>query len=135
MRVEERADSLGLDAATRRNLELDSSLSGNDAATLFAVIDCSVTAMGSRALRRWLNRPIRAQPLLRQRYHAIATLADSRGYEALRARLRDIGDLERILARVALRSARAVMVEVHFAALTRRGLTKEPARIVALLRG
>jgi DNA mismatch repair protein MutS len=106
MRVEERADSLGLDAATRRNLELDSSLSGNEAATLFAVIDCSVTAMGSRALRRWLNRPIRAQPVLRQRYHAIATLADSRGYEALRTRLREIGDLERILARVALRSAR-----------------------------
>jgi DNA mismatch repair protein MutS len=106
MRVEERADSLGLDAATRRNLELDTSLSGNDAATLFAVLDCSVTAMGSRALRRWLNRPIRAQPELRQRYHAVATLADSRGYEALHARLRDIGDLERILARVALRSAR-----------------------------
>jgi DNA mismatch repair protein MutS len=106
LRVEERADSLGLDAATRRNLELDSSLSGNDAATLFAVLDCSVTAMGSRALRRWLNRPIRDQPLLRQRYHAVATLAHSRGYEALRTRLRDIGDLERILARVALRSAR-----------------------------
>ncbi len=106
MRVEKRADSLGLDAATRRNLELDSSLSGNDAATLFAVLDCSVTSMGSRALRRWLNRPIRAQPVLRQRYHAVGTLADSRGYEALQTRLRDIGDLERILARVALRSAR-----------------------------
>src|SRR3984957_15320393 len=106
MRVEERADSLGLDAATRRNLELDSSLAGNDAATLFAVLDCSVTSMGSRALRRWLNRPIRAQPVLRQRYHAVGTLADSRGYEALQTRLRDIGDLERILARVALRSAR-----------------------------
>jgi DNA mismatch repair protein MutS len=69
------------------------------------VLDCSVTAMGSRALRRWLNRPIRAQPELRARYHALAALAIAR-YEALRARLRDIGDLERILARVALRSAR-----------------------------
>ena len=48
------------------------SLTGNEAATLFAVLDCTVTAMGSRALRRWLNRPIRAQPLLRRRYHAIA---------------------------------------------------------------
>jgi DNA mismatch repair protein MutS len=106
MRVEERADSLGLDAATRRNLELDSSLSGNETATLFAVLDSSVTAMGSRALRRWLNRPIRAQPVLRERYHAVATLAESRRYETLREQLRDIGDLERILARVALRSAR-----------------------------
>jgi DNA mismatch repair protein MutS len=106
MRVEERADSLGLDAATRRNLELDTSLSANEGATLFAVLDASVTAMGSRALRRWLNRPIRLQPLLRERYHAIGALAESRRYEPLREQLRDIGDLERILARVALRSAR-----------------------------
>src|SRR3984957_4997694 len=106
MRVEERADSLGLDAATRRNLELDTSLSANAGATLFAVLDASVTAMGSRALRRWLNRPIRAQALLRERYHAIATMAESRRYEPLREQLRQIGDLERILARVALRSAR-----------------------------
>ncbi len=106
LRIEERADSLGLDAATRRNLELDTSLSGNEAATLFAVLDSSVTAMGSRALRRWLNRPIRAQPVLRERYHAIGTLAESRRYEPLREQLREIGDLERILARVALRSAR-----------------------------
>jgi DNA mismatch repair protein MutS len=106
MRVEERADSLGLDAATRRNLELDTSLSDNEAATLFAVLDSSVTAMGSRALRRWLNRPIRSQPVLRERYHAIATLAESRRYETPREQLRHLGDLERILARVALRSAR-----------------------------
>jgi DNA mismatch repair protein MutS len=106
LRVEERADSLGLDAATRRNLELDTSLSANEGATLFAVLDASVTAMGSRALRRWLNRPIRAQPVLRERYHAIGTMAESRRYEPLREQLRAIGDLERILARVALRSAR-----------------------------
>ena len=98
--------ALALDAATRRNLELDRSLSGNEAATLFAVLDASVTAMGSRALRRWLNRPMREQAVLRQRYHAVGTLAESRRYEALQGRLREIGDLERILARVALRSAR-----------------------------
>jgi DNA mismatch repair protein MutS len=106
LRVEERGDALILDATTRRNLELDESLSGNEAATLFAVLDHSVTAMGSRALRRWLNRPIRAQPVLRARYHAIAALSDSRRYEALREQLRAVGDLERILARIALRSAR-----------------------------
>jgi DNA mismatch repair protein MutS len=106
MRVEERGDALILDASTRRNLELDESLSGNEAATLFAVLDQSITAMGSRALRRWLNRPIRAQPVLRARYHAIAALSHSRRYEALREQLRAVGDLERILARIALRSAR-----------------------------
>ncbi|HEY1726453.1 MAG TPA: DNA mismatch repair protein MutS [Steroidobacteraceae bacterium] len=106
MRVEERSESLGLDAATRRNLELDTSLSGNETATLFTLLDTSVTPMGSRTLRRWLNRPVRAQALLRERYHAIGALAESRRYEPLRTRLADIGDLERILARIALRSAR-----------------------------
>jgi len=106
MRVEERSDALGLDATTRRNLELDESLSGNESATLFAVLDSTITAMGSRALRRWLNRPLRAQTLLRARYHSIASLAESRRYETVRESLRAVGDLERILARIALRSAR-----------------------------
>src|ERR1700757_2680240 len=68
LRVEERGDALMLDAASRRNLELDSSLSGNPQATLLAVIDSCITAMGSRELRRWLNRPLTSQPLLRARY-------------------------------------------------------------------
>jgi len=106
LHVEERGDSLALDAATRRNLELDSSLSNNEAATLFAVLDHNVTAMGSRMLRRWLNRPLRERAPLRQRYQAVATLAESRRYEGLREGLREIGDVERILARIALRSAR-----------------------------
>ncbi len=106
LRIEERSEALALDGATRRNLELDSSLSGNEAATLFAVIDATVTSMGSRALRRALARPIRAHAILRERYHAIDMLMQSRAFEPLRERLRAIGDLERILARVALRSAR-----------------------------
>jgi DNA mismatch repair protein MutS len=106
LQVEDRSDALALDAATRRNLELDASLSGNEAATLFAVIDSNVTAMGSRALRRALARPLRAQGPLRERYHAVAALLESRRFEPVREQLRSIGDLERILARVALRSAR-----------------------------
>ncbi|HYB63784.1 MAG TPA: DNA mismatch repair protein MutS [Steroidobacteraceae bacterium] len=104
--VEERGDALTLDAATRRNLELDASLSGNEEATLLAVIDSCVTAMGSRELRRWLNRPLTGQPLLRERYQALAALIDARHYKPLRELLAGIGDIERILARVALRSAR-----------------------------
>jgi DNA mismatch repair protein MutS len=104
--VEERSDALNLDAATRRNLELDASLSGNPEATLFALLDQCATSMGSRQLRRWLNRPLTNQVLLRNRHAALATLIDGRHYEPLRAQLRSIGDIERILARVALRSAR-----------------------------
>jgi DNA mismatch repair protein MutS len=104
--VEERSDALILDAATRRNLELDASLTGREDATLLAVIDSCVTAMGSRALRRWLNRPLLSQPLLRERHYALAALIDGRAFQGLREELALVGDIERILARVALRSAR-----------------------------
>ena len=95
-----------IDAATRRNLELDASLTGREEATLFALLDTCATAMGSRQLRRWLNRPLTDQQALRRRYQALGALIEGRRFEALRERLREIGDIERILARVALRSAR-----------------------------
>ena len=106
LNVEERSDALLLDAATRRNLELDVSLSGNPDATLFALIDQCVTAMGSRQLRRWLNRPLTDVRIRRARYQAVGALADGRRFEELREALRGVGDVERILARVGLRSAR-----------------------------
>jgi DNA mismatch repair protein MutS len=98
IRVEERSDALQIDAATRRNLELDTHL--------IDLLDVAATPMGSRALRRWVGRPLTDQALLRGRYHAIGALLDSRRYELLREALGNIGDIERILARVALRSAR-----------------------------
>jgi DNA mismatch repair protein MutS len=106
LNVEHRGDALMLDAATRRNLELDTSLSGNAEATLFALVDRCVTAMGSRQLRRWLNRTLTDHGQLRQRYQAVAALIDRRRFESLRDPLAGIGDVERILSRVALRSAR-----------------------------
>ena len=106
LHVEERSDALIIDASTRRNLELDVSLSGKEDATVFALIDKCVTAMGSRELRRWLNRPLTDQSVLRSRYQALGALSDSRRFEGLREHLHGIGDIERILSRVALRSAR-----------------------------
>ena len=106
LRVEERGEALILDAASRRNLELDSSLTGNQDATLLAVIDSCITAMGSRELRRWLSRPLTAHSPLRERYQALGTLHDGRRFASLRELLARVGDIERILARVALRSAR-----------------------------
>jgi DNA mismatch repair protein MutS len=106
MAVESASETIALDAATRRNLELDTHPSGRTEHTLLGVLDETVTPMGARLLRRWLTRPLRARDLLRQRHQAIGTLIDSRRCEPLRETLRGIGDLERILARVALRSAR-----------------------------
>ncbi|HEX7731603.1 MAG TPA: DNA mismatch repair protein MutS, partial [Rhodanobacter sp.] len=106
MAVESASETIALDAATRRNLELDTHPSGRTEHTLLGVLDETVTPMGARLLRRWLNRPLRSREVLRGRHQAIGTLIDSRRFEALRDTLRGIGDLERILARVALRSAR-----------------------------
>src|SRR5688572_21755013 len=103
--VQARDEGLQLDAATRRNLELDRGLNGNDDATLFALLNRTTTAMGSRELRRWLNRPLRDRGTLRQRYAAVAALGESRNFQAVADALAPVGDLERILARVALRSA------------------------------
>ncbi|MEW9625320.1 DNA mismatch repair protein MutS [Rhodanobacter geophilus] len=106
MAVEAASETIALDAATRRNLELDTHPSGRTEHTLLGVLDETVTPMGARLLRRWLNRPLRSREVLRARHQAIGALIDSRQFEALREKLRGIGDLERILARVALRSAR-----------------------------
>jgi DNA mismatch repair protein MutS len=103
---ERREDSVIMDAATRRNLELDTNLGGGTEHTLLWVLDKTRSAMGSRLLRRWLNRPLCNRTLLELRQNAIrALLADYR-FEGVRAALQPIGDVERILARVALRSAR-----------------------------
>jgi DNA mismatch repair protein MutS len=97
-------ESLILDGVSRRNLEIDRSLSGSHEHTLVSVLDTCVTAMGARALRRWLQRPLRDKVKLRARYQAVAELQTS--HKDLRRALHDIADMERILARIALRSAR-----------------------------
>jgi len=106
IKVERRDEALLLDAATRRNLELETNLAGGSDNTLLACIDRCATAMGSRLLRRWLNRPLRDRAILRQRYHCAGVLAENQDAEEIAALLRRIGDVERILARVALKSAR-----------------------------
>ncbi len=98
--------AVAMDAATRRNLELDLNLSGATDNTLASVIDRCQTAMGSRLLKRWLHRPLRDRQVLEARRDSIAALMLEYHFEALREQLKAIGDLERILARVALRSAR-----------------------------
>ena len=106
LRREQRSDALLLDAATRRNLELDTSLSDRADSTLLGVLDRTATAMGGRELRRWLQRPLRQRTERELRLQAIETLIDTAHHEPLHALLRRVGDVERILARVALRSAR-----------------------------
>ncbi len=95
-----------MDAQTRRNLEIETSLGARDEYTLAGLVDRCATAMGSRLLRRWLNRPIRDRAELKRRQQAVDLLQRRGPLEDTRFMLKEIGDLERVLTRVALRSAR-----------------------------
>jgi DNA mismatch repair protein MutS len=104
--VQARDEALILDPATRRNLELEHSVSGRPECTLIGVLDHTATAMGGRELRRWLQRPLLDRAVRTHRYHAIDTLVAGGRTGDVHGLLREVGDVERILARVALRSAR-----------------------------
>ncbi len=106
LQTEARGEAVLLDAATRRNLELDVSLADRPECTLAGVLDRTATAMGGRELRRWIHRPLRTRAPLEQRLHGIATLIDSRRDVPIAELLKSVGDIERGLARVALKSAR-----------------------------
>ena len=100
---------LDLPASTRRNLELTQTLRGEDAPTLFSLLDTCMTGMGSRALKRWLLEPQRDRSVARQRLQAIAQLhgaAQPNLWQTLRSQLKGSADVERITARTALRQAR-----------------------------
>ena len=102
---EKTQDSIRLDPQTRKNLELEQNLSGGRENTLLAVLDKTVTAMGARLLRRWLMRPIRDRHQLSLRQNAIQSFIDN-DIDGFQTILKSVGDIERILARIALRSAR-----------------------------
>ena len=104
--VERREDAVIMDGPTRRNLELEESLSGHHEHTLAAIMDRCQSPMGSRLLRRWIQRPLREAVVLQGRYQAIETLITTASVSGLQTQIDGIGDVERILSRVALRSAR-----------------------------
>ncbi len=104
--VEHKDDSVLIDGATRRNLEIDINLAGGTSNTLISVLDECATPMGSRLLKRWLHTPIRDLGEILARQQVVAELKDQRLFSMLEAPLKKVGDLERILSRVALRSAR-----------------------------
>ena len=106
IRTESSDDCIQLDAASRRNLEIDMHPSGQLQYTLLGVLDKTVTAMGSRCLRRWLNRPLRDQSVLNHRYASVDAMLHNGLYPAIQESLREVGDIERISTRIALKSAR-----------------------------
>jgi DNA mismatch repair protein MutS len=98
-----------MDAATRRNLELTETIRGEAAPTLLSLLDATAGAMGSRLLRHWLHHPLRDRAAIMARLDAVAALQQGTPaprFAALLQLLRGVADIERIVARVALRTAR-----------------------------
>jgi DNA mismatch repair protein MutS len=93
-----------MDAATRRNLEITQTLRGEAAPTLLSLLDTCATNMGSRLLAHWLHHPLRNRDVLRARLDAVDELDDK--FNAAHQQLKSSVDVERITARIALRSAR-----------------------------
>lgn len=106
LRVERHENYIIIDAATRRNLEIDTNSKGDSSNTLLGLLDKCSTSMGSRLLRRWLNQPVRDLAVIQYRHDNIESLLAQELYESLQAELNAIGDMERILARIALKTAR-----------------------------
>lgn len=106
MSKESLSDSILIDAASRKNLEIDSTTQGDATNTLSWVLDHCNTAMGSRLLRRWLNQPTRIKSIAEDRHESVAELINNYHFDAVSDQLKHVSDIERILARIALRSAR-----------------------------
>jgi DNA mismatch repair protein MutS len=119
--VESESEFIGLDAATRRNLELTETIRGTEAPTLFSLLDGCRTAMGSRLLRHWIHHAKREQSVARGRHEAIAALAEHDACTGLSATLAHVPDVERITTRIALLTARP-----RDLAALRDGLTQLP---------
>ena len=99
-------EAILIDSSSRRNLEITGNITGGSENTLFSVLNRTATAMGGRLLMRWLHRPVRSRRLLTQRQDAVADILENRRFDDIAALLKKIGDIERILARIALLSAR-----------------------------
>lgn len=106
LKITQKSDFLIIDAASRQNLEIETNLSGGTEFTLVALMDKCANPMGARLLRRWLHGPITDQRLIAQRQISVGELVDTLDQHAIYDLLRRCGDIERILTRIALNSAR-----------------------------
>ena len=109
LKVERDDTFLRMDAATRRNLEISETILGDASHTLLSLLDTCTTNMGSRMLRHWLHHPLRDRASIQSRLDGVSFLMDENGsapYLSVRQYLKHLADIERIAARIALKSAR-----------------------------
>ncbi|MFN0158105.1 MAG: DNA mismatch repair protein MutS [Bacteroidota bacterium] len=94
-------DYIILDPSTKRNLEITSSIAGSLEGTLFSVLDQTLTPMGGRLLKRWINQPLNTLEPIRQRLDAVAELVRNTSTRRKTSEhLARIGDLERLITKI-----------------------------------
>ncbi|MEW5798081.1 MAG: DNA mismatch repair protein MutS [Bacteroidota bacterium] len=95
-------ETIVLDAATKRNLEITSSLGGSPDGTLFSVLDKTSTPMGGRLLKKWVSNPLKNIEQIKWRENGVQTLVENVSLRSnLQTELSEIGDMERLIARIA----------------------------------
>ncbi|AUH72315.1 DNA mismatch repair protein MutS [Legionella sainthelensi] len=104
--LENSHDYLQLDAATQKHLELFENISGSQENSLISILDKTACSMGSRLLKRWLGRPLKQHELIQERQHAIEEIIKLQQAPVFNHLLKQICDVERIVSRIALKSAR-----------------------------
>lgn len=104
--IENNNDWIQIDPYSRKNLELTENIQGHKQYTLLAIFDHCITTMGSRLLRSWIKRPLRDHEQLRARLNVVQAFKEQQAYIQLKVLLRNFGDIERIMTRVALCTAR-----------------------------
>jgi DNA mismatch repair protein MutS len=102
--VEHADEFIRMDAATRRNLEISETINRDAAPTLFSLLNTTVTSMGARMMRDWLHHPLRDRNVIAERLQASASLESH--VTNIRDIISDWADIERIVTRVALKTAR-----------------------------
>lgn len=130
MIVENTQDFLQLDANTRRNLELTQNLQGGREHTLISILDNTATPMGKRLLSRWLNKPLRSRMIITERLQSVAEIKNNQHYLSLFRLLKPMHDMERILTRIALLTARpSDLTRLRFALKNLPALKMETERL------
>ncbi len=119
-----------LDAATRRNLEIDFTLRGEPSPTLYSLLNTTQTAMGARLLRHYLHHPLQDRKIVIKRHEAVAELIQNQAYVSLSQPFKNIADIERMTARIALKTARPRDLSALSASLQQLPLLQAPLKNV-----
>ncbi len=98
-------DNLVIDHHSWRNLEIESTLSGQFKGSLLHLFDHCITTMGARQLRRWFRNPIRDRDEIARRHQVVNYFLDAASYHSTASELKNIADLERIVSRLATKTA------------------------------